>query len=137
MVRNNKYAEVYVDIKAFDIDHAFDYRIPPNLSSDINTGRIVEVPFKNRIEIGYIVKIKDKSGLEDNEIKDIVRVIDAKPVFDPRKLELINWISQYYIQPPGSVIKFFLPPGGKYKQAIASHRIQFKFKDCITLERKA
>lgn len=137
MVRNNKYAEVYVDIKAFDIDHAFDYRIPPHLSSDINTGRIVEVPFGNRTEIGYIVKIKDKSGLEDNEIKDIVRVIDAKPVFDTRKLELINWISQYYIQPPGSVIKFFLPPGGKYKQAIASPRIQFKFKDCITLERKA
>src|SRR4030042_403049 len=94
MVRNNKYAEVYVDIKAFDIDHACDYRIPPHLSSDINTGRIVEVPFKNRTEIGYIVKIKDKSGLEDNEIKDIVRVIDAKPVFDTRKLELINWISQ-------------------------------------------
>ena len=135
MSRNNKYAEVYIDIKAFDIDHAFDYRIPPDLSSDIDIGRIIQVPFKNRIEIGYIVKIKDKSGLKDNEIKDIIKVIDAKPVFDPKKLDLINWISQYYIQPPGSVIKFFLPPGGKYKHAITSPRVQLKFKDFITLNR--
>ena len=133
MARNNKYAEVYVDIKAFDIDHAFDYRIPAHLSPDINTGRVVQVPFKNRIEIGYIVKTKDKSELEDKEIKDIAGVVDVKPVFDQERLKLISWISRYYIQPLGSVIKFFLPPGGKYKQAIAGSRVKLKFKDCITL----
>ncbi len=135
MVGNNKYAEVYVDIKAFDIDHAFDYRIPPSLSLNINTGRIVRVPFKNRIEVGYIVKTKNKSELEDKEIKDIAGIVDAKPVFDPGRLELINWISRYYIQPLGSVIKFFLPPGGKYKQAIADSRVKLKFRDYITLNR--
>jgi primosomal protein N' (replication factor Y) len=135
MVRNNKYAEVYVDIKAFDIDHAFDYRIPPSLSSNINTGRIVQVPFKNRIEVGYVVKVKGKSELEDKEVKDIVKVIDVKPIFDPKKLELINWISRYYIQPLGSVIKFFLPPGEKYKQTITIPRVQLKFKDYISLNR--
>ena len=135
MGRNNKYAEVYIDIKAFDIDHAFDYRIPPDLSSDIDTGRIVQVPFKNRIEVGYIVKVKDESELKDREIKDILKIVENRPVFDPERLELINWISEYYIQPLGSVIKFFLPPGGKYKQAITSHRVQLKFKDFITLNR--
>src|SRR3989304_10183172 len=133
MVRNNKYAEVYVDIKAFDIDHAFDYRIPAHLSPDINTGRVVQVPFKNRIEIGYIVKAKDKSELEDKEKKDIAGVVDVNPVFDQERLKLISWISRYYIQPLGSVIKFFLPPGGKYKQAIVGSRIKLKFKDYITL----
>jgi len=135
MGRNNKYAEVYIDIKAFDIDHAFDYRIPPDLSSDIDTGRIVQVPFKNRIEVGYIVKVKDESELKDREIKDILKIVEKRPVFNPERLELINWISKYYIQPLGSVIKFFLPPGGKYKQAITSHRVQLKFKDFITLNR--
>lgn len=135
MGRNNKYAEVYIDIKAFDIDHAFDYRIPPDLSSDIDIGRIVQVPFKNRIEVGYIVKIKDESELKDREIKDILKIVEKRPVFNPERLELINWISEYYIQPPGSVIKFFLPPGGKYKQAITSPRVQLKFKDFITLNR--
>ncbi|MFZ3085709.1 MAG: primosomal protein N' [Candidatus Hydromicrobium sp.] len=135
MGRNKKYAEVYIDIKAFDIDHAFDYRIPPDLSSDIDIGRIIQVPFKNRIEVGYIVKIKDESELKDREIKDILKVVENRPVFDPERLELINWISEYYIQPLGSVIKFFLPPGGKYKHAITSPRVQLKFKDFITLNR--
>ena len=135
MGRNKKYAEVYIDIKAFDIDHAFDYRIPPDLSSDIDIGRIIQVPFKNRIEVGYIVKIKDESELKDREIKDILKIVENRPVFDPERLELINWISEYYIQPLGSVIKFFLPPGGKYKHAITSPRVQLKFKDFITLNR--
>ena len=135
MGRNKKYAEVYIDIKAFDIDHAFDYRIPPDLSSDIDIGRIIQVPFKNRIEVGYIVKIKDESELKDREIKDILKIVENRPVFDPERLELINWISEYYIQPPGSVIKFFLPPGGKYKHAITSPRVKLKFKDFITLNR--
>jgi len=138
MGRNKKYAEVYIDIKAFDIDHAFDYRIPPHLSSDIDTGRIVQVPFKNRVEVGYIVKIKDKSELKDREIKDILKVVEKRSVFNPERLELIHWISQYYIQPLGSVIKFFLPPGGKYRQSITSPRVsgvQLKFKDYITLNR--
>ena len=135
MGRNNKYAEVYIDIKAFDIDHAFDYRIPPDLSSDIDIGRIIQVPFKNRIEVGYIVKIKDESELKDREIKDILKIVENRPVFDQERLELINWISEYYIQPLGSVIKFFLPPGGKYKHVITSPRVQLKFKDFITLNR--
>ena len=84
MGRNNKYAEVYIDIKAFDIDHAFDYRIPPDLSSDIDIGRIVQVPFKNRIEVGYIVKIKDESELKDREIKDILKIVEKRPVFNPQ-----------------------------------------------------
>jgi primosomal protein N' (replication factor Y) len=129
----NKYAEVYVDIKAFDIDHAFDYRIPPNLYSDIYTGKVVLVPFKNRTEVGYIVRTKDSSEIENKDIKEIFKVAESRPIFDAGRLELIRWISGYYIQPLGSVIKFFLPPGEKYKQAIISPRVRFKYRDYIDL----
>lgn len=129
----NKYAEVYVDIKAFDIDHAFDYRIPPNLYSDIYTGKVVLVPFKNRTEVGYIVRTKDSSEIENKDIKEIFKVAESRPIFDAGKLDLIRWISGYYIQPLGSVIKFFLPPGEKYKQAIISPRVRFKYRDYIDL----
>ncbi|MBN1383430.1 MAG: hypothetical protein JW983_00935, partial [Elusimicrobia bacterium] len=131
-----KYAEVYIDIKALSIDHPFDYRIPHGLSRDIYTGVIVRVPFKNRVEVGYIVKTKDKSELEDNEIKDIIKVIDSKPVFDPAKLKLIDWIGNYYIQPLGSVIKFFLPPGGKYKVSSKGAGIKLKFKEYVFLNKE-
>ncbi|HJX01644.1 MAG TPA: primosomal protein N' [Candidatus Humimicrobiaceae bacterium] len=133
MARNNKYAEVYIDIKTFDIDHAFDYRIPTHLSPEINIGKVVRVPFKNRLETGYIVRTKDKSELEDKEIKDIEGIIDVKPLFDSQKLELINWISRYYIQPIGSVFRFFLPPGGKSRRLAGGSAIKFKFKDHIAL----
>ncbi len=131
----NKYAEIYIDIKAFDIDHAFDYRIPPGLCSDIDTGKIVLVPFQNRIEVGFIVGVKNKSEIGNNQLKDIIKVIGSRPVFNFKKLELIRWISKYYVQPLGSVIKFFLPPGGKYKKAIIHRRIGLKFKDYVSLNR--
>jgi len=131
----NKYAEVYIDIKAFDIDHAFDYRIPPDLYSNIYTGKIVLVPFKNRTEVGYIVKTKESSGLEDKNIKDIFRVAESRPVFDTRGLELIHWISRYYVQPLGSVIKFFLPPGEKYKKAVICPKVGLKYMDHIDIDR--
>jgi primosomal protein N' (replication factor Y) (superfamily II helicase) len=133
---NNKYAEVYVDIKMLNIDHPFDYRIPENLSGEIYTGVVVGVPFKNRIEAGYVVKTKDNSELKDKEIKDIVKIVDSRPVFDLRKLELIDWISRYYIKPPGSVIKFFLPPGRKYNKLSSGSGIKFKFRDYVCLNRE-
>src|SRR4030066_419819 len=131
-----KYAEVYIDIKTLSIDHPFDYRIPHDLSRDIYTGVIVRVPFKNRVEVGYVVKTKDKSELEDNEIKDIIKVIDSKPVFDPAKLKLIDWVGNYYVQPLGSVIKFFLPPGGKYKGSSKGAGIKLKFKEYVFLNKE-
>ena len=73
-------------------------------------------------------KFKAKAAILSSEIKDIVKVVDVKPIFDPERLELISWLSRYYIQPLGSVIKFFLPPGGKYKKAIAGPGIKLKFE---------
>ena len=131
----NKYAEVYIDIKAFDIDHSFDYKIPSELYSNVYTGKVVLVPFKNRTEVGYIVRTKDSSELENKNIKEISRVADSKPVFDTERLKLIHWISRYYIQPLGSVIKLFLPPGGKYRKAEVRPKISLKYRDYIDLNR--
>lgn len=129
----DKFAEVYIDIKAFDIDHAFDYRIPLDLYPDIRTGKIVLIPFKNRTEIGYVVKTKDSSELEYKDIKEIIKVAESKPVFDSDRLELIHWIKHYYVQPLGSVIKLFLPPGGKYKKAVVNPNVNLKYRDYIDL----
>jgi len=135
MDNNNKYAQVYVDIKALNINHPFDYRIPSDLSPDVSTGVTVNVPFKNRIEVGYVVNTKDKSELKGKEIKDIIKVIDKKPIFDSRKLELINWISQYYIQPLGSVIKLFIPPGIRYKKSTIRTGVKLRFRDYLFLNK--
>jgi primosomal protein N' (replication factor Y) len=133
MGMKNKYAEVYIDIKTFDIDHAFDYRIPTDLYPDIRTGKVVLVPFKNRTEVGYVVRTKESSEIENRDIKEIFKVAESRPIFDAARLRLIQWISGYYIQPLGSVIKFFLPPGEKYKQAVINPRVRFRYRDYIDL----
>jgi len=130
---SNKYAEVFIDIKALNISHPFDYRIPVNLSSEISTGLIVRVPFKNRFETGYVIKTKDKSELNEKEIKNIKEVLSKKPVFDSKKLELITWISRYYIQPFGSAARLFIPPGEKCKRSSARTGVKFVFKDYLSL----
>lgn len=122
------YAEVYLDIKTFDIDHSFDYRIPSHLIKDIRLGSVVLVPFKTRLEIGYVSKIKRRSKLQEKEIKEIDSIIVDKPIFDKSRLKLIHWISFYYIQPIGRVFKLFLPPGG------AHPKTKLKYEDCIILD---
>ena len=111
----NKYAEVYLDIAATGFDHPFDYKIPSQLANYIKVGSIVLVPFKTRLGVGYIVNIKDKSSLSEKKIKSIKSVISSREVFDKNKLELIHWMSFYYIQPAARVFSLFLPPGGKYR----------------------
>ncbi|MBM3713320.1 MAG: hypothetical protein FJW56_07790, partial [Actinobacteria bacterium] len=107
------YAEIYLDIKALEIDHPFDYSIPQQLSENALIGSVVAVSFRNRREIGYISKIKCKSCISDEEIKPIEKIIGSVPVFNKEKLNLIHWVSAYYVAPLGKVIEFFLPPGTK------------------------
>lgn len=133
---HKRYAEVYLDIKALNVSHPFDYRIPSFLAPYIHTGIIVQVPFKGRVEAGYVVKTKDISEIKDEDIKDITKILDNKPFFDSRKLELIKWISHYYVQPFGSVIKYFFPPGMKGKKSIQGDGVQFRFGYYVFLNRK-
>ncbi|MGM0367429.1 MAG: replication restart helicase PriA [Actinomycetota bacterium] len=111
----NKYAEVILDIKTYEIDHAFDYIIPTDLCSQAGIGCAVLVPFRSRLEIGYIVGLKGKTSLPEKKLKPIKKILSGKPLFDSNKLKLINWLSSYYIHPIGSAFKLFMPPGRKVK----------------------
>ncbi len=46
-----------------------------------------------------------------NKIRDIVEVLDAKPVFDAKMLNFLQWISTYYISPIGETVKAAIPAG--------------------------
>ncbi len=115
MNKKNKYAEVILDIATYEIDHAFDYMVPPKLIKDASIGCMVLVPFKSRLEIGYIVSLKDSTAVPQKKIKPVKKIISKNPIFDDNKLKLINWLKDYYIQPAGKAFKLFLPPGRKYK----------------------
>lgn len=136
---SRKYAEVYLDIKVFEIDHPFDYEIPSHIVNDVEVGSVVLVPFRSRTIIGYVVKIKDETTVPQKEIKKIERVVAHKHILSKDRLKLIHWISFYYVQPFGKVFELFLPPGRKnYRRAFAENRLScpeigFKYRDFLSL----
>jgi len=113
MVKTYQYAEVILGIKALDINHPFDYFIPHNLSGSLKIGTMVMVPFGSRLEVGYVVKLKNSTTVSQKQLKAINRVIEAEPIFDFPRIKLIYWMAFYYVQPLASVAALFTPPGKK------------------------
>ena len=115
MTSRNQIAEIFLDLKAMEINRAFDYKIPDELIESIGIGIMVVVPFGSRKEIGYVARLKGKSNLPDKNLKKIDRVIGNITLFDIKKLGLIYWMSFYYIAAIGKIIELFLPPVSKSK----------------------
>ncbi|HEX9399145.1 MAG TPA: primosomal protein N' [Anaeromyxobacter sp.] len=89
----------------------FTYRVPPALVSEVALGQRVAVPFgRSRRATGYVVGFPTASpaGLA---LRDVAEVLDAFPPFTPRLVELIRWAEEYYLAPPGELLRAALPPG--------------------------
>lgn len=95
----------------------FSYRIPERLISSIQKGVRVLVPFGPRKIAGYVVETTDQIDAKlEGKLKEIINLLDKKPVISEKLLELTRWISEYYLAPWGEVIKAALPNGlGKVK----------------------
>ncbi len=133
----HKYAEVYIDIRSIGVDHPFDYIIPSGMLSSIRTGSIVIVPVSNRKEIGYVVRVKDKTSIDPGGLKEIAGLSGISPIFDAQILELAIWMSKYYIQPLTSVLRLFLPPGRKNKRTLESGGQNYKYETIIQIDKSA
>jgi primosomal protein N' (replication factor Y) len=81
---------------------SFDYAS----SQKVCAGSRVLVNFAGRKVIAIVLQIKDKSEFK---LKDIIEIIDEKPILDNNSLKLINWCSQYYSQPIGEVAFASIP----------------------------
>jgi primosomal protein N' (replication factor Y) len=45
------------------------------------------------------------------ELRDVVEVLDAFAPFTPKLVELLRWAEDYYLVPPGELLRAALPPG--------------------------
>jgi primosomal protein N' (replication factor Y) len=89
----------------------FTYRVPTPLAEEVKLGARVAVPFgRSRRATGYVVGFPTAppQGLE---LRDVVSVLDAIPPFTPKLVELIRWAEEYYLVPPGELLRAALPPG--------------------------
>ncbi|MFH1563925.1 MAG: primosomal protein N' [Nitrospirota bacterium] len=116
------YIEVVVGLP---IDKAFTYSVPKELEQDIEIGKRVLVPFGKRHITGYIVNILNEASLNKAnlsnsispayKVKNILEILDPKPVLTSEMLKLTQWIATYYLCSWGEAIESALPPGVNLK----------------------
>ncbi|MDI6703427.1 MAG: primosomal protein N' [bacterium] len=91
------------------VEGTYYYSVPERFSSFVEVGKRVRVPFRNRKVTGFIVRKDIKIESADYEIKDIIDILDDKPVLTPRMLDLTKWVAEYYLCPFGEVLKSAFP----------------------------
>lgn len=104
------YANVILPVP---IARLFTYRIPAELLAEIEPGKRVIVQFGVRRYYSAIVHDLHSTAPEGYEVKDIVSVLDDKPVVNTIQLKFWTWISAYYMCSLGEVMKAALPSGLK------------------------
>ena len=103
------YADIILPVP---LNELFTYSVPISLEHLAVPGARVYVPFgKGRRLTGLIVRTHAVKPVR-NDIKEILSVLDdTRPSVLPGQLKLMEWMSRYYICPPGDVFKAALPSG--------------------------
>ncbi|PZL69849.1 primosomal protein N' [Enterococcus plantarum] len=95
-----KAAQVIVDVPTMQTDQPFTYLIPFSLEEQLTVGMRVEVPFGNgnRHLQGFVLAIEDVSEevitAQKFEWKEILSVLDLKPVLNTELLELADYMKE-------------------------------------------
>ena len=87
----------------------YTYVAPLNWKSQLRVGCRVLVPVKESYTTGFVVKVRPNG--RQKQLKEVIDVLDAAPLFDSTLLRLTQWISKYYFCPWGEVLKAALPAG--------------------------
>ena len=109
-----KYAKVVVRSNTFYTDNLFTYKIPEFLESQICIGHRVLVPFGkgNKPTEAFVFKLSDLLE-EDIKLKEVVDVLDEKPIFKEEDLELVSWMKNRYLCTYIDCISLIYPKGYK------------------------
>ena len=99
------------------IDQVLSYHVPSRLERVIQPGQRLRVPLGqgNKLTVGYCVHLDQNppAGVEPARIKDVVEVLDARPLIDQRMLALTRWIADYYACSWGQALDAVVPAGVK------------------------
>lgn len=90
----------------------FTYSIPEGLFPSIKTGSRVIVQFGAKKYYTAVVR-NIHCNTPEYETKNILEVLDPRPIIRPRQLEFWEWIANYYMCSVGDVYKAALPSGLK------------------------
>jgi primosomal protein N' (replication factor Y) len=101
----------------------FLYKVPERLGPKAFVGCRVLVPFRNRKVTGYI--LEESPAVDDRDIKEILDILDAEPLFHKKQVRFFEWMADYYLHPIGQIIQSALPGGinsNPYKTAFLTEK---------------
>ncbi len=106
-----RFAEVALDTP---LRRTFDYRLPDALLGRVAPGMRVRVPFgKNDApRDAYCVGLREEPRFE-GDVKDVLEVLDDRPVLSEKVLQLTRWMADYYMCSWGAAIATALPGGAE------------------------
>ncbi len=112
-------AQIAVDAP---LDKIYSYSVPDELAETLKPGMMVEVPIgrSERKYKGFCLKISKSKW--KGTLKPIIRIIDERTLFDEKIAELTDWLSKYYVCPPGLAISCAIP--ASVKKTVKSTRIK-------------
>ena len=95
------------------LQQTFHYSIPPHLRDHAALGQLVWVPFGPRQVPGIILGFSKSSPVA--AVRDVLAIIERRPVLTPYQIELAYWISGYYHAPLHLAAWGMFPPGISWK----------------------
>ena len=117
-------ADILVEVVAKTTDKTFTYHIPDGMKA--KEGMRALVPFGRRNIEGFIIRIYDEVKL-DYEVKDIIQLVDEKPVLNEEMLELGKYISKKTLSPLTLSYQTMLPSGLKAREKTNINKKMVKY----------
>ena len=103
----SEFAQIALPVAVHD---TYTYRIPEELRDAVRLGSRVEVPLGTKTTTGFVIALLDQTTVEAIRMKPIRAVLDdEEPALIPEIIELCRWAAEYYIAPPGEMLRVALP----------------------------
>mgnify|MGYP001428694712 CR=1 FL=1 len=84
------------------------YKVPDSLREQIAAGMRVLIPLGKRKVTGVVFELLRETVLP--ETREILALLDERPILDTALLQLSQWVAQYYLATLGEVFATVLPP---------------------------
>ncbi len=108
MTGDSAIAEVLLPLA---LEGPYSYRVPAGMA--LEPGSYVMAPLGPRQMIGVVWALKDKAGTE-KRLRDVAGRFDMPPLPETHR-KFIEWLSAYYLEPMGNVLRMVLRAPGAFE----------------------
>lgn len=109
-----KFAQIIIDNRSSQVDRLFTYKIGESLLPYLEEGMRVVVPFgrSNKPTKGLVINIHQSTeNIKSFKIKEIIDIMDEKPLISKKLIELGLWMREEYLCSHMDSFSPILPPG--------------------------